>query len=200
MGDNTRLKRVNNVLLVFIILINGYVIVGPFLPALFYDWNVHTGEKAKLQNDITAGIKTKTVVQTNQPDHVIIPSMLLDTQIYNGPVSQQYSLLDKGIWRYANGSTPDKGGNTVLVGHRFTYTKPKGIFYYLNKLAVGDPLAVWWNNREYVYKVSKVEVVPPNDTAVEASSSTPELTLFTCTPLLLPKDRLVVVASLEAKS
>jgi sortase (surface protein transpeptidase) len=36
--------------------------------------------------------------------------------------------------------------------------------------------------------------VPPDQTQIEAPTTDARLTIFTCTPLWLPKDRLVVVA------
>lgn len=126
--------------------------------------------------------------------------MLLDQPILEGTIAQEYKVLDQGIWRYSKGSTPDKGGNTVLIGHRFTYTIPKGVFYYLNKVSIGDNIGVFWNQKEYLYTVDSINVVPPNDTAIEKNSSNSELTLFTCTPLALPKDRLVIVANLDSSS
>lgn len=192
------LSRVNSCLLTLIILLNCYVILAPLLPALIFHLNSHKGEQQRLQRLINQP-QTPAAVQAAgpQPNHVVIPSMLLNQPIYDGPESQQYKILDKGIWRFSWGSTPDKGGNTVLVGHRFTYTNPRGVFYYLNKVALGDEIAVWWSDKEYVYKVASINQVEPTDTAIEGRSATPELTLFTCTPLWLPKYRLVVVADLE---
>lgn len=125
--------------------------------------------------------------------------MLLNQPVLEGPIAQQYKVLNNGIWRFPRSSTPDKGGNTVLIGHRFTYTNPRGVFYFLNKVKVNDEIGVWWNNKQYSYKVVNIAEVRPTDTAIEANTTNPELTLFTCTPLWLPKDRLVVVANLETK-
>lgn len=126
--------------------------------------------------------------------------MLLQTRIYEGPVSQTYKILDKGIWRWPLGSTPDKGGNTILIGHRFTYTNPRGIFYNLDKLKVGQEIGVIWNNKKYLYKVTDTKVVPPSATNILNQTSDSRLTLYTCTPTWNPKDRLVVTAILEEPS
>ena len=197
-----KLAKINNLLLVLIILVNGYVILAPALPAVLFRWDNRGGTKEKQLSalihapaDVNHPSTKPAVVP--QPNHVIIPSMLLNQPIYDGPTKDTYSILDKGIWRWPLGSTPDKGGNTILIGHRFTYTNPKGVFYYLNKVAVGDQIGLWWNNIEYVYKVASITEVPPTDTAIENSTTAPELTLFTCTPLWNPHDRLVVVANLE---
>jgi sortase A len=199
------LPRLNNGLLLLIFIVDGYVILAPLLPAILFRIDSSHGVRQQqltslvMHND-TPTTATTPAAATTQPNHVIIPSMLLDQPVYDGPVSQQYKLLDKGIWRYSGGSSPDKGGNTVLVGHRFTYTLPKGVFYYLNKVQVGDPLAIWWNNVEYVYKVREIDTVSPADTVIEAPTTQPEVTIFTCTPLWLPTHRLVVIADLVSKS
>ena len=123
--------------------------------------------------------------------------MLLNQPILEGSVKDTYSILNHGIWRWPAGSTPDKGSNTILIGHRFTYTQPKGVLYYLNKVKMGDEIGLWWNNKQYVYKVTNISEVPPTQTSIEDPTPDARLTIFTCTPLWLPKDRLVVVAELE---
>jgi LPXTG-site transpeptidase (sortase) family protein len=192
------IAKINNLLLALIVLVNGYVILTPFMPALMYDWQDHSGKEKSLQKLIHPPSKVAAPTSTPKPNQVIIPSMLLDQPIYDGPESQQYKILDAGhIWRFSWGSTPDKGGNTVLIGHRFTYTNPRGVFYFMNKVQIGDQIGVIWNNKQYSYQVVSINQVSPTDTSIEAPSKQAELTLFTCTPLLLPTDRLVVVAYLE---
>ncbi len=170
------------------------------LPELTFSWQSHHGKQQSLQRLIRPSTKHATPAATPKPNQVIVPSMLLDQPIYEGPVSQQYKVLNKGIWRFSSSSTPDKGGNTVLIGHRFTYTNPRGVFYFLNKVKVGDSIGIIWQNKQYSYKVVSISEVPPTNTAIEANSKQAKLTLFTCTPLWLPKDRLVVVANLEVSS
>ena len=179
------LAKINNGLLGAILIINGYIILAPLWPMVAFHFQNHTYLRQQLSTVIHQKSTTKS-----HPNHLVVPSMLLNQPIYDGPASQQYKILNQGIWRFSYGSTPDKGGNTVLIGHRFTYTNPRGVFYFLNKVSHGDEIGLWWNNQEYLYKVSTIQEVPPNDTAIENNTTQPELTLFTCTPLWLPKDRL----------
>lgn len=189
------LRQTNNGLLAAIIVINAYVILAPLLPAVEFWWQSHHSDR---KQTLTRQVhQTAAVPQKPQPNHVIVPSMLLDAPVLEGTIANQYKTLNQGIWRWPSGSTPDKGGNTVLVGHRFTYTNPRGIFYFMDKVKQGDEIAVWWNNKKYVYKVSSITEVPPTDTAIEDNTPDARLTMFTCTPLWNPKDRLVVVAKLE---
>ncbi len=124
-----------------------------------------------------------------------MPTALFDGAVIDGPDARA---LRNGVWHRPNSSSPDKGGNTVFAGHRFTYTNPQGAFYHLDKLRIGDALAVIWDHHFYHYRVSEVRVVGPNETSIEAPTPQPQLTLYTCTPLTLPKDRLVVIAKPEA--
>jgi LPXTG-site transpeptidase (sortase) family protein len=196
-----KIKTINNILLGLIILINAYVIGAPLVPAVIFHFESHGGRRQQLQAEVHPKAKSSgqpaAVSKSNQ---VIIPSMLLDQPILEGTIANQYKTLDQGIWRWPRGSTPDKGGNTILIGHRFTYTNPRGVFYFMNKVQVGDEIGVIWNSKSYAYKVVSINEVPPNDSAIENQTANPELTLFTCTPLWLPTDRLVVVADLETPS
>lgn len=192
-----QLKHVNDLLLAAIIIICLYIVITPILPTITFWWQNRGGTKAQA---LTTKIHTASPKATNpvaQANSVTIPSMLLDQPILEGTIANQYKTLDKGIWRWPNGSTPDKGGNTILIGHRFTYTNPRGVFYHMDKVAVGDEIGVTWNNKHYVYKVNNVKVVPPTDVSIEDQTTTPTLTLFTCTPLWWPENRLVITADLE---
>ncbi|MDB5166625.1 MAG: putative sortase family protein [Candidatus Saccharibacteria bacterium] len=196
------LRKINTVLLVLIILINAYVLLTPFTPRLVYWWQNRDGHR---QQALTAQLHATDAVtnraQANtHPDGVVIPSMSLDQFIHEGPVSTTYRNLDQGVWRWPNGSTPDKGGNTVLLGHRFTYTHPKGVLYFMDKVRLGDEIGVWWSGKRYLYKVSSITTVPPTDTSILAPTTDSRLTIYTCTPLWKPVNRLVVVAKLEGES
>lgn len=127
-------------------------------------------------------------------NRLIVPSMIFDQPIYDG---NTLATLRKGLWRRPNSSTPDQGGNTVLVGHRLTYSNPRGTLYNLDKVHTGDNIGVWWSRKHYLYRVTETKVVGAGEVNIEAPTKLPQLTIYTCTPLWLPKDRLVVIASLE---
>jgi sortase A len=187
-----KLARVNNGLLSLIILINAYIILAPFMPVAAFWWENRGGTRQReLIAKIQQAPEQQAVTKPSPPEanQVIIPAMLLDQPILEGPVSATYSILAKGIWRWPRGSTPDKGGNTTLIGHRFTYTNPRGVLYYLNKVTLGDEIGLIWDNDLYTYKVSSITEIPPTDTAIENNTTDARLTIFTCTPVWLPKDR-----------
>lgn len=106
--------------------------------------------------------------------------------------------LNKGVWHTPLSSAPDKGGNVVLTGHRFTYGGP-AVFYHLDKVKQGDEIVLYWHKQKYRYQVEQVLVVPPSAAEVIAPTGQPRLTIYTCTPLVTAKNRLVIQAKpLEA--
>lgn len=187
-----KLSRVNSGLLALIIAVNLYIIVAPFAPNLWYWWQQNHSHAAK---QLTTQIHTPAPDKQKSENKLIIPSMLLNRPILEG--RDTYAILNKGIWRWPDGSAPDRGGNTTLIGHRFTYTNPRGAFYFLNKVRIGDEIGITWSGKMYQYKVAAIKVVPPTDVGILDATAKPTLTLYTCTPLWSPKDRLVVTARLE---
>ncbi|HEY4161212.1 MAG TPA: class E sortase [Candidatus Saccharimonadales bacterium] len=196
------LHRINNLLFALIVVINLYVIAAPLLPQLTYWWNSHhTGRQAQLQRLIQGpNSDIKKTTRSAEANSLIIPAMMLNQPTLEGPESNWFNLLYKGIWRWPGSSTPNKGGNTVFLAHRFSYTGPRGAFYYLDKLKPGDDIGVVWNGKTYIYNVVSSQTVPPTDTAIENNTSGSQITLFTCTPLWHPVNRLVVVATLKGIS
>jgi sortase A len=188
-----KLARVNTGLLVAIILINSYIVALPVLPGVFYWWATRDGKQtANLQNKVHAlADKKGASVPRPTENRLMIPSMNLDQRVFEGKTAKT---LNSGLWHRPHTSTPDKGGNTVFVGHRLTYTNPQGTLYHLDKVRTGDEIGVWWNNKMYTYTVTEVKVVNADKVAIEDQTSQPQLTIYTCTPLWLPKDRLVVIA------
>ena len=186
------LKRFNDFLSLVIVVLALYIFLLPWAPQIGW-WFAHSAPvvSTPVRRSIVLPAKGQPIPQDNR---LVIPAMGLDEHIYEG---QDVTTVNKGVWIRPNASTPDKGSNTVMVGHRFSYTAPRGPFYFLNKLQAGDQIVVYWQSRAYSYSVQTTTVVDPSDIAVEAPTSNNQLTLYTCTPLWSLKQRLVVVAKLE---
>lgn len=190
--------RVSTLLLVAIIGVNAYIIALPVLPVVgFWFRSNHSSAASALQEKVRAAQpapgSTEAAAIKQAGSRILIPSMLLDEPFYTG---KDERTLNKGLWLRPTGSTPDKGGNTVIVGHRFTYANPRGTLYFLDKMRVGDNIALYWQGKKYVYTVKEIGVVPDTATEIETPTDKPRLTIYTCTPLWNPVDRLVVIADL----
>jgi sortase A len=126
-----------------------------------------------------------------QPNHLLIPSIQLDT-----PVKEVF-VVD-GAWEvadYAAGYLHDTGlpgsGNTVLAGHA---GMRGGVFRDLGALVANNDIYLEAAGWRYHYRVRESRSVWPNQVEVLDPTPQPVLTLMTCTNW--DTQRLVVVADL----
>ena len=180
-------KTINRLLIVVIVAINGYVLLLPLQPAIAYQVKVHTSKPL----NVSQPDALQAIDRTH--NHVIIPRLRLDEPILDG--TSPY-LINKGIWRRPNTSTPAHGSNTVLVGHRFTYSGAS-ILYNLDKMELDDDILVVWDHKLYLYKVEAIQTVKASEVSVEDPSADDRVTIYTCTPLWSVKNRLVVTGGLS---
>lgn len=186
--DDGTLKRINRLLIAIIILANGYVLLMPLLPKLNFAIKQNITKPVQVN---PANTNSLNAIDRSH-NHLVLPTIQLDANVYDG---DSVYTVNKGIWRRPQTSTPDKGGNTVLVGHRFTYSG-HAVFYSLDNLKVGDDAYLVYSQKLYHYKIVIGEEVPPTAMEVEAPSADAKLTIYTCTPLLTAKNRLVYVGTL----
>ncbi|HLI73191.1 MAG TPA: class E sortase [Acidimicrobiales bacterium] len=103
--------------------------------------------------------------------------------------------LRQGPGHYPGTPLPGQSGNVAIAGHRTTYGAP---FYNLDGLKPGDVIRVTTLQGTFRYRVTSSLTVSPDDTSVVATTTTPELTLTTCTPRFSAAQRLVVHAALTS--
>lgn len=183
------LRLINSLLLAAIIVINLFVIVSPLVPGIIFWYKSHYNKQQ--QQNLSSQVTTPNPSYSG-PNKLVIPRIFTDNEVLEGP---DIYTADKGLWHLPWTSTPDKGGNTVIAGHRFLYVRRPDTFYNLDKMQFGDELAMYWNNKRYTYRVSEVKTVSPSEKSVEAPAGDNRLTMYTCTPLWTAKNRLVVVAT-----
>lgn len=188
------------VLAVFLII---YLFVLPFYPRLKYQFGhrrATTGEAAQ-----SVLIAKEQVAQFRgglpEAEYAVSKNRLIIAKIgVNAPIveaADEKSGLNKGAWRLPETSTPDRGGNTVITGHRFKYLPPNNLTFFLfDKLTAGDIVSVIWDEEEYYYRIRETRIVPGTELSILNPSSEPILTLFTCHPIYSTERRLVVVADM----
>lgn len=123
---------------------------------------------------------------------LVIPKIGVNVEIVFG--KNQDEALNRGIWHIPGTSTPEKGSNTVLSGHRFRFLSGPRTLYLLDKVTKGDPIIIYWNGQEYDYVVTGSKIVKPNQVEILDPTDEPRLTIFTCSPLFTTKERLVLFA------
>ncbi|MHA1482664.1 MAG: sortase [Candidatus Heimdallarchaeaceae archaeon] len=128
--------------------------------------------------------------QETKEDELIISKIGVKIPVVEG---EDESALEEGAWRLPESSTPDQGSNTVLSAHRYKYRPPhEETFYLLDKLKEGDTFLVFWQGKEYNYRVVSSFIVMPDNLEVIEPTIIPTVTLITCYPLFSNEKRLIV--------
>ena len=127
----------------------------------------------------------------NQAIRIQIPSIEIDAPIVQGDGWEQ---LKKGVGQNIGSADPGQTGNVILSAHNDVYGE---IFRYLDKLAPGDQVVLYTQQRQYVYVVDRTALVEPTAVEVMASTGSPTVTLISCYPYLVDKQRIVVFARLQ---
>lgn len=116
---------------------------------------------------------------------------------------KEYSeTLEKGVAHAKGTPKPSaEDGNTYLFSHSTInptqIEKYGAVFTNLKNLKKDDRITVFFNEGRFDYQVKKVEVVEGyNTTPLLREVTKPTLTLQTCHPAGIPKDRLIITAEL----
>lgn len=126
-----------------------------------------------------------------------IPAIKLDVAYRNGV---HEAVVNRGPGHWPGTPLPTMGGNSVLSGHRTTFTHP---FKHLDRLDNGDKIRVTLGNGDaVVYRVTKTTIVAESQYVKfvlrqPRSPRARRLTLFACHPKGSRRQRIVVSAAAE---
>src|SRR5512142_3356157 len=133
-------------------------------------------------------------IPTAAPDQAIriqLPSIQIDAPVVLGDGWEQ---LKKGVGQNIGSVNPGQNGNIILSAHNDVYGE---LFRNLDRLAPGDQVILYTQQRQYVYIVDRTAIVEPTAVEVMASTGDPTVTLISCYPYLVDKQRIVVFARLQ---
>ncbi len=124
---------------------------------------------------------------------LVIPKIGLDVIVVEGTGVND---LKKGPGHIKASALPGQG-NTVISGHRVTYSRP---FFRIDELAVGDSIILYTPSNKYVYRVAEKRIVRPSDVSVIQPTEDVRLTLTACHPPYSAKYRIIIIAKLLPSS
>lgn len=127
----------------------------------------------------------------NQAIRIQIPALEVDAPVVQGDGWEQ---LKKGVGQNIGSANPGQTGNVVLSAHNDVYGE---LFRFLDKLQPGDQVIVYTQQRQYTYVVDRTTIVEPTAVEVMAPTENPTVTLISCYPYLINKQRIVVFARLQ---
>jgi len=134
--------------------------------------------------------------------HLIIPVLNLNAPIVadvDGANRTAYNqALENGVAQLKGSAKPGEGSNIFIFGHSsFYWYKPgnyKEIFKNLADIKKGDEIILWYNQKEFKYKVTETKVVSPSKVDVLQPTPQEQVTLMTCIPPGTTRQRLIVIA------
>lgn len=127
-----------------------------------------------------------------QAVRIEIPAIKIDAPVVQGDGWEQ---LKKGVAQHIGSANPGENGNVVVSAHNDVYGE---LFRNLDRLQPGDVVRVHTQVREYEYIVDRTQIVEPTAVEVMASTGAPTITLISCYPYLVDKQRIVVFARLQS--
>ena len=95
-----------------------------------------------------------------------------------GSVSAMIDSIARAAGHLPATALPWESGNAVIAGHRDTFFKP------LKDLRDGDEIRMTTTHGTFDYRVTRTQIVEPDDMSVLAPTSSPSLTLVTCYPFV----------------
>jgi sortase A len=134
-------------------------------------------------------------IPTPGPEQAIqiqIPVIDVDAPVVQGDGWEQ---LKKGVAQHTGSANPGQSGNMVLSAHNDVFGE---IFRHLDKLQRGDEVIVYTATHSFTYIIIGVQIVSPTDIEVMAPTLDPTVTLISCYPYMIDKQRIVVQASLQS--
>lgn len=142
----------------------------------------------------------------NRESAILIPKIDVNTPIvWDVSVSDEnayLAALNSGVAHAKGTAHPSsQAGNTYLFAHSTTnpidIRRYSAVFTLLHQLETDDRIVIFYQGKRYDYLVEKEEVVPSFDTTpLLRSFDQPMLTLQTCDPPGIPKDRRIITARL----
>lgn len=142
-------------------------------------------------------------------NRVVIERIGKDIPLISVPNHQNWNQLEEFIQKglqdgavvHPISHEPGVFGNFFVTGHSSYYQWDKGrykdVFALLHEVKDNDIIKVYWEGREYRYRLYEKRVVPPTETSVLNQPNDRSLiTLMTCTPVGTNKNRLILVGEL----
>lgn len=163
------------------------------------------GNEVNLENKDGSSGK-KYIIAADKEFSIVIPKIGANSKVIKDVDpnnSREYQVqLTKGVAHAKGTSLPGEPGNSFYFAHSsdnfYNANRYNSVFYLLNKLSGDDLIYLIYNSTIYIYKVTQVKTVAPEDISyLKGTSDKNTVTLMTCWPAGTTLKRLVVVGELQ---
>jgi sortase A len=122
---------------------------------------------------IPASLATRLPAKGDTVAKLSFPRLGAQLYVFEGDDEQE---LRRGPGHLADSAMPGRHGNCVIAGHRDT------LFRVLKDIRKNDDILVQTDRGQFLYRVSRTEVVSPSDTRALKPTTGGVLNLITCYP------------------
>ncbi|MCX6809996.1 MAG: class D sortase [Candidatus Berkelbacteria bacterium] len=182
----------------------GGLLVLIIIVGAFYLWKLHRND-GSIINVLVSRTPTLSPTPTSIDPKIKDFGLKIDKLNILVPVIKNVNGSDKAIYNTAlkNGvahfkdtALPGEKGNIFIFGHSSAEIKAdySKIFAKLNDLEKGDEIIIFYQGKDYKYKVKNKDIVEATDISVLDKGKKEILTLMTCWPIGTKDKRLIIRA------
>lgn len=117
---------------------------------------------------------------------------------WNALEDDMMEALKYGIVHFPGTAMPGEHGNIAMTGHSSYFPwdpgRFKDVFALLHEVKMGDNILLYHKQQKYIYEVTDIKIVQPDEIDVLKPTGDDRLTLITCTPIGTDLRRLIVTA------
>ena len=154
------------------------------------------------QAPATPPFQAAEVVPVAEDNRLTIPALDINVPVNFDIGPSDKAILDAlktGVVQLKDTSKPGEAGNVFIVGHSSSYAWDRSqhyptIFATLSRLQPDDLITITYGQKKYRYAVRSQKIVIPSNLSVLNPTTTPTLSLMTCTPVGTSRYRLVITA------
>jgi len=164
-----------------------------------FDYKIVYGGAAvtQAQNEITDIQEVASLA--DRPDSIEIPKIQITAPLVfidSAEKSVFSAALDRGVVHYPESALPGESGQIIFLGHSAPLGWPKikhdWVFSDLNDLIAGDEIIIYFQNREYRYRVQGKVILDKGEDLPQGFKE--GLILLTCWPPGADQRRMAVMA------
>lgn len=136
---------------------------------------------------------TVVVEERDLPDKINIPKVGIDLPVLPAKViDNHWETSNEGASYLLGSGIPGREGNVIIYGHNKNY-----LFGPIRWLKGNEEIKIINKKREeFIYQITEIKTVSPENIEVLSSTEDATLTLYTCTGFL-DRERFVIVAKLQ---
>lgn len=171
-----KLKQTNTALAFVALVAVGFVGLSPLYPHF---------ESRIGANLSTIPFETNPQGQVIKENSIIIGSIGLDTPI--SFTSHGFRIQEESA------EFGQDYGNIVIAAPRFLYTGIANTLYRAPDIQIGSPILVYWDGKEYAYKVDSIEYIEKQNLNLQYATEIPQLTLITDANIWMNSNTKIVI-------